>query len=208
MKSDFSKRTIKMLISVILMGVAVKFLLLTNWGADPWTTINSALSSRTGVSFGTCELITNIMLLVIVFWKDKSLLGLGTVCNMILVGYSADFTGWAVERLFGTLQFDSPVSKTLVIVPALIVFVFTAGIYMHSNLGTAPYDAFCNLIHLRLCKMTGKSIKFRLVRMTYDGVMALIGFLAGGKVGIVTVGIILTMGPAVDLVGHLLNKNK
>lgn len=208
MKKDYFKRTLQMLVSVILMGVSVKFLLITNWGADPWTTINSALSNRTGISFGTCELITNIILLVIVLWKERSLLGLGTVCNMILVGYSADFTGWVVEKMFGTLQFNSPVSKILVIVPALVVFVFTAGIYMHSNLGTAPYDAFCNLIHVRLCRMTGKSIKFRIVRMIYDGSMSLIGFLAGGKIGIVTVGIILTMGPAVDLVGHLLNRNK
>lgn len=208
MKKDYFKRTLQMLISVILMGVAVKFLLMTNWGADPWTTVNSALSNWTGISFGTCQLTTNIILLLIVFWRERSLLGLGTFGNMILVGYSADFTGWVLEKLFGTLQFDSVASKILVIIPALIVFVLTAGIYMNSYLGTAPYDAFSNLIHDRVCKATGKDIKFRIVRMVYDGVMALIGFLIGGKIGIVTVGIILTLGPAVDLVGHLFNKHK
>lgn len=208
MKKNYCIRAVQMVISVLVMGAAVSFLLMTSWGTDPWTTVNNGLSMRTGISFGTCQLTTNIILLIVVFFRERSLLGLGTFVNMILVGYSADFTTWMVEKLFGTLQFNGALSKILVIVPALIVFVLAAGIYMNSDLGTAPYDAFSILIHNRLCRITGKSIKFRVVRMIYDGVISLIGFLIGGKAGVVTLGIILTLGPAVDFVGYLLKKHK
>lgn len=208
MKKNYCIRAVQMVISVLVMGAAVSFLLMTSWGTDPWTTVNNGLSMRTGISFGTCQLTTNIILLIVVFFRERSLLGLGTFVNMILVGYSADFTTWMVEKLFGTLQFNGGLSKIIVIVPALIVFVLAAGIYMNSDLGTAPYDAFSILIHNRLCRITGKSIKFRVVRMIYDGVISLIGFLIGGKAGVVTLGIILTLGPAVDFVGYLLKKHK
>lgn len=208
MKKNYCIRAVQMVISVLVMGAAVSFLLMTSWGTDPWTTVNNGLSMRTGISFGTCQLTTNIILLIVVFFRERSLLGLGTFVNMILVGYSADFTTWMVEKLFGTLQFNGILSKIIVIVPALIVFVLAAGIYMNSDLGTAPYDAFSILIHNRLCRITGKSIKFRVVRMIYDGVISLIGFLIGGKAGVVTLGIILTLGPAVDFVGYLLKKHK
>lgn len=206
MNRNYLTRAIQVVLSTIGIGVAISFLLMTNLGTDPCSTINRGISGRTGISFGTCQLLINLLLLIIVVVWDKSLLGLGTICNMVLVGYSADFTTWILGNVFGTIQLTGMLQRIIVMIFALAFFVACAGVYMNCDMGTAPYDAFCFLIHKKLCQITDKKIKFRNVRMVYDASMSLIGFLLGGKVGIVTIGMILTLGPTVDLVGNIFKK--
>ena len=81
-------------------------------------------------------------------------------------------------------------------VAALAVFVVAASLYMTADLGTAPYDAMSFVLAATL-----PHLPFRAVRMTWDAVWVVLTLVLGGSVGPVTIGIMLLMGPAVDLVG-------
>lgn len=205
---DFLKRAILMLISVIIMGICVFFLNRTNLGPDPCSAVNYAVSSRIGMSFGTYQLIVNIILFLFTVVQDRTLFGLGTIGNMVVVGYSADFTGWVVGKL-GLLPETMTLTvaqSVMIMIPTLAVFLMAAALYMNCGLGTSPYDALPVLIYHKVEKATKKTIPFRFVRMVYDGMFTLAAFLIGGGIGIVTVLMVFTLGPAVDLVGKVVGK--
>ena len=193
-----------MIAAVITMGICVALLKMTSFGPDPCSTMNYGVSSLIGLPFGVYQMILNIIVFIIVFFIDRSLLGLGSFGNMILVGYSADLTSWIMLKAFGLTAFEGLGARITVMLIALIFFVFAAAIYMNSGLGTAPYDALSVLLHKKLFTDKGRQVPFRAVRIVYDGAAALIGFVTGGGVGIVTIIMIPALGSAVDLVGRLI----
>ncbi len=200
------KNVPKMLIAVIFMGICVALLQMTSFGPDPCSTMNYGIAGLIGIPFGVYQMSINIIVFIIVFFIDRSLLGLGSFGNMILVGYAADLTTWLVEKIFDVQKLTEIGPRLAVMVPALIVFIIAAAVYMNCGLGTAPYDATSFLLHKRLFADRGKKIPFRLSRIVYDAIAALIGFLTGGGVGLVTILMVPALGPAVDFVGKLMKK--
>ena len=131
----------------------------------------------------------------LVLWQDPHRIGLGTLANMVLVGYTADFFGW-VFRLYGITAPTGGAARFVFMVAALAVFVVSASLYMTADLGTAPYDAMSFVLAATL-----PHLPFRAVRMAWDAAWVVLTLVLGGSVGPVTIGIMLLMGPAVDLVG-------
>jgi len=198
-----------MLLGVTVMGITVQLLNMTQLGPDPYSAMNYGISGRTGISFGTCQLTFNLILFLLVFWQDKKLFGLGTIGNMVVVGYVADFTNWLVNRLG---IFPEPENWTLglslgVMVPSLIVFMFAAALYMNCGLGTSPYDALPYLVHRKIEKATKKTIPFKITRMLYDGLATVVAYLIGGSLGIVTILMVFFLGPCIDVVSKLVAKS-
>ena len=203
------KRILLMLVGVILMGVGVQFLNRTNLGPDPFSAMNYGFSAMLGISFGTTQLIFNAILFILVLFMDRKLFGLGTIGNMVIVGYSADFTGWVVDKL-GLLPATGDMTlgiKLAIMVPTLILFLFAAALYMNCGLGTSPYDALPVLLHRGVEKATKKQIPYRFIRMLYDGTATIVAFTVGGTVGVVTVLMVFTLGPCVDVVSGLVKKS-
>ncbi len=209
MTKEMVKRIVFMLIGVFFMGVGVHFLNRTNLGPDPFSALNYGLSAKAGLSFGTFQLMFNAVLFLIVLLKDRKLFGLGTIGNMVIVGYSADFTGWVVDKL----GFFPPVEKLTfgmklgIMVPTLVLFLFAAALYMNCGLGTSPYDALPLLLHKGIEKAAKREIPYKFVRMLYDGIATIAAWLVGGTVGIVTVLMVFTLGPCVDFVSGLVKKS-
>ena len=206
---EMKKRTLLMLVAVVLMGVGVQFLNRTNLGPDPCSAMNFGFSALTGLSFGTYQLCFNAALFLIIFFIDRKQFGLGTIGNMVVVGYSADFTGWVIDTL-GLLPATEDMTigiKIGIMIPTLILFLLAAALYMNCGLGTSPYDALPLLLHRGLEKATKKQIPYKFVRILYDGLSTVVAFLAGGPVGVVTVLMVFTLGPCVDFVSGLVKKS-
>lgn len=206
---EYIKRVVYMLIAVFFMGVGVQFLNRTALGPDPFSALNYGLSAKVGLSFGTFQLIVNALLFLFIWLKDRRLFGAGTIGNMVVVGYAADFTGWIVDQL-GFLPATEEMSigmKIGIMLPTLALFLFAAALYMNCGLGTSPYDALPVLLHRTIEKAAKKQIPYRFVRMLYDGIATVAAFLAGGTAGVVTVLMVLTLGPCVDAVSVLVKKS-
>ncbi len=200
------KRILLVILAVIGMGFSLSFLIRTNLGGDPYTCMNLAISDLIGFSFGHWQAFLNVVLLIIVFLCDRSLIGIGTVANMFLVGYCVDFFTW-VENFFLPEKITSLLARGLIMVPALFLFVISAALYMCCELGVAPYDAAAFLLHKGLTKHPKlQKVPFRAVRIPYDLLACGICLLFGGSIGIVTVFISLFLGPVVDKTGDFLKR--
>ena len=175
---NYITRLIMMLLSVCIMGVCVSLLVMTSFGPDPCSALNYGMAELTGLSFGTYQACFNIILFIFVFWCDRSLLGPGSFGNMILVGYAADFTTWFVRQVLGITQIAGLAARIIVLLVVLFVFIIAAAVYMNSGLGTAPYDALVTVIAV----------------------------LIGGEVGVMTVLMIVLLGPTIELVGKKMSR--
>lgn len=196
------KRIIVCFLAVFGMGFFLSFLMLCNLGTDPCSFMNKSISLRIGLSFGTWQLIINACMLVIVLFWDRSSLGFGTIFNMVLVGYYVDFFDWLWGKVIPAHYFTDTVSKWVIFLVALLLFIISAAVYINSDMGVAPYDALPKIITE---KVSAKFPKFpkMLIRMAWDFSAILIGILAGGTpvIGIILMAFFL--GPVISLVGKL-----
>ncbi len=172
------------ILGVVIIGFGVAVLLRAGLGTDPFTCLNIGFSKLTGLSFGTCQLITNIVILSVPLIYSRKSIGFGSIANMVLVGYSADFFNF----LFTYLPEKSPVEEFLLMIIGILVCSYGVAMYMEGNMGVAPYDALSIIISKKFNKNYG------FVRMVQDLICVIIGYLLGGTVGISTVLTALVMG--------------
>lgn len=215
MQFDFSdkRRVVLVFVAVVLMGFSLSFLNRTHFGGDPFTYMNLGISSKlrpilgSWLTLGTWQAFFNILLLVYILFVDRSKLGIGTIANMFLVGYSIDFFTWIENTLWGADFVSDFTMEVIVAVPSLALFIVVAALYMCCGLGVAPYDGLVYIIHEKINKATGKEFSFRTIRMSYDITACIFGFLLGGfYIGPVTVCVALFLGPVINWMNEVIKK--
>lgn len=195
MEKLLGKRVIGVLGAVVLMGFAISWLAPCGFGTDGFTAMNLAISARLGMSFGNWQALLNILLFGIVIATEREHIGIGTVANMLLVGYSCDFFSRIWDMVLPAGMFDNLPFRIAAAVLSLLLFVLAAAVYMDMGLGMSPFDAIPFIIWHRL-----KRGSFRRVRIVYDLVTICLGYLFGAPFAAVTLAMAFLMGPAVEAV--------
>lgn len=204
-KKPFAKRLTLMLVGVLLMGICVSFLRRVHFGTDPFSAMNYGLEKHIPISFGTLELITNGLMLVIVLFFNIKRLGFGTVGNMVIIGYMADFTDFIMERFFGLGEITYLPARIGIMLVMVVIFVFSCALYMNAGLGASAYDALPYIITDELSKVLNKKVSFTVVRVVFDAFFTGIAFLLGGEAGIITILMVISLGPVITFVAKLLS---
>lgn len=186
------RRIVVLLISVTFMGVGVAIFDQLRFGTDPCAVLTLAVSRKIGVEFGHCQLAFNLILFVVLLAVGEiRRIGIGSLANMVIIGYAADATNWVINQIH-PLTAETMLVKLCVFVPTMVIFLIVVAFYMTVDLGVAPYDAIPQIVAAR----TG--LKFMPVRMAWDIVMIILGFLLGGVVGVVTIITGFCVGPVVS----------
>ena len=177
------------------MGISLSVLNMVDWGMDPFTYMNISISTKYGWTLGNWQMLLNVIMFIpVIIWGRKQI-GVGTVFNMVLVGYTVDLCMW-IWGMVGAEKFlEGMVIKVIAMLIAVAVFILAAATYMSTDLGTAPYDAISMIISERLPK-----VSFKVVRFIYDLIVTVIGFAFSGRIGVVTVLMVLFLGKAVEVV--------
>lgn len=189
------KLTVLTFFSVIVMGFALSLLNIVDLGTDPFSFMNWSISDALGIGFGNWQVILNVIMFIPVIIFGRKQIGIGTLFNMVLVGYSVEFFSWIWQVVSFDTLISSMTMRLVLMIPSLVIFVASAAIYMSADLGTAPYDALPLIISEKLPK-----IPFRLVRFVWDSAAVVIGALVSGSVGIVTILMAIFMGQTVAFV--------
>lgn len=200
MKFRFQKREVLIcFLAVLGMGFFLSLLILCNLGTDPCTFMNRSSAHAVGISFGTWQLLANIAMLAIVFLCRRSLIGFGTLFNMVLVGYYADFFDWLWGKWIPAGVFTAPASRWAVFAVSLLCFILSAAVYINADMGVAPYDGIPIILGEFAAKHFPKTPKM-LVRIAWDGAAIAVGTLVGGVPIIGIILMALFLGPAITLV--------
>ncbi len=188
------RRLAVLTVSLIVIGVCVAVFKTVGFGTDPCSTFTLGVSARTGISFGTCQLAFNLLMFLPVIRLDLSRIGVGTVANMVGVGYMADFTMWLMSPHIPPEGLSIVVRIALFAV-SMAAFLIAAAFYMVVDLGVAPYDAIPQLIAARTNRLSARAI-----RMLWDISILSLGFLLGSTVGLTTLITGFCLGPAIAFV--------
>lgn len=192
------RRLVVLTISLIVIGICVAVFKTVGFGTDPCSTFTLGVSSRTGISFGTCQLVFNLLMFLPVIRYDLSRIGVGTVANMVGVGYVADFCMWII-RLYTPSEGFSMTARILMFAVSMAAFLIAAAFYMVVDLGVAPYDAIPQLISAHTSRLSARAI-----RMLWNISILSLGFLLGSTVGLTTLITGFCLGPAIAFVsGHV-----
>jgi uncharacterized membrane protein YczE len=156
-------------------------LLLAGLGVDPWDVFHQGLSRRLGLGVGTWAIIVGACVLLL--WIPlRQRPGLGTICNVIVVGLVIDLMLAAIHPVHGL-----PAQVTVMVV-AVILNGIATGAYIGAGLGPGPRDGLMTGLAAR-----GHSI--RVVRTSIELTVLAIGWILGGTVGVGTVVYALGIGP-------------
>lgn len=186
-----------LLVSVILMGMCVAFFEKIAVGTDPSTVLNLSVAQNVlhWDNLGTWQLIFNVILLTIILLaREGRFIGLGSLANMVLVGYSRDFFKPIVELLLPG-QVESLLVRFGVFVPTTLLFLVAVAFYMVVELGTAPYDAIPQIIAAHT-----KKVSFTIIRVCFDIAVTVTGMLLGGQIGLFTVAACFFLGPVISAI--------
>ena len=209
MKKNFDLlRCFLMISGILLISICVACYRLSGFGVDSFTGMNLGISGFLGMSFGTWQLIVNFVILIVVFFTVRHCIGLGTVVNMVCVGYIADFLCWLVDDVI-CIEMTLPL-RVLALLLATLFASLGVALYMKADMGISPYDS----VALIITKLTKEKIPFQYARISSDITALLIGilFCLASKsniwmiVGIGTVCNSLFNGPLIQFFRNLIDK--
>lgn len=195
------KRLTLMITGVVMQGLGLSVLIRLNLGTDPCSSLTQGLIRHIPVSFGTAQLLCHLVTFCFVLRYNRKMIGLGTIGNMVFLGYIADFFGYIWRLALPEDFFAQPVIRFGLLIPGFAVFLLGAAVYMTAGLGASPYDALPFIIAGRTHKLS-----FRMIRMLWDICFMTVGLLLGGNVGIVTAAVAFFAGPVIALVQKKLDE--
>ncbi|WP_258534366.1 YitT family protein [Streptomyces sp. PT12] len=167
---------------LLLYGVSAGLMVRADLGLDPWDVFHQGVSERTGVSIGMVVNITG--LLVLLLWIPlRQRPGLGTVSNVLLVGFAMDAT------LALTPGLDDLAARVPLMLGAVVLNGLATGLYIAARFGPGPRDGLMTGLH----RITGRSL--RLMRTGIEVAVLAVGIVLGGTAGVGTVVYALAIGP-------------
>ena len=200
------KRTVFAFLSIIIMGFGIALFSVSGFGVDPFTSMNMNVSSAIGIGYGTYQMAVNLAILIFVIAvAHRGLVGIGTVANMIGVGYTCEFFMGIMNRGFAGHLSSLPFRLAL-LVAGIVVLCFASSLFFTANVGVGPYDA------LGFMFSNAAKVPFKWARVITDVLVVLIGAAANGgitaiaggdfsaikNIGIGTVITAFCMGPLVN----------
>jgi len=176
-----TRRLIQLFTGLVLYGVSDAMLLLARLGVDPWDVLHQGLARRVGLQTGTWTIIVGAAVLLL--WIPlRQRPGLGTLCNVVLIGSVVDVVLWLVPPPAGLAV------QVLVLTVGVTLNGVATGLYIGAGLGPGPRDGLMTGIAAR-----GHSI--RVVRTAIEVTVLVTGWLLGGNVGPGTLLYAVAIGP-------------
>jgi len=176
-----TRRLVQLFSGLILYGVSDAMLLLARLGVDPWDVLHQGLARRIGLQTGTWSIIVGaVVLLAWIPLRQRP--GLGTLCNVVLVGSVIDLMLWLVPPPAGLAV------RVSVLAAGVLLNGIATGLYIGAGLGPGPRDGL-------MTGIAGRGHSIRVVRTAIEVAVLAAGWLLGGNLGPGTVLYAVTIGP-------------
>ncbi len=186
-------RAVVFCFALSLMAFSTTLLRLSQFGNDPFSCMNLGFSLVTGLSFGTCISIFNVLALILLVFWGRSYINIGTWLYLFGLGPLADFT-YMLSAPFLTVGPDALLARSLLLAAGIFISAFGVSLYMCSAIGIGPYDAISWIVE----NHTHGKIPFRYARIMLDSTSVIVGFVFGSIVGLGTLILACGMGPLIS----------
>ena len=188
----YQRRLAALLAAQFVMGFAIVLLRFALFGNDPFSCMNLGFANVSGLSFGTCSILFNLVAIVPIFILDKNYIQIGTLINMFMVGPIVDAYYYVLSN-FPMLVAPTLEERIFLLISGVVVCCLGASLYMMPQMGIGPYDAIGWILAAR----SKGRLSFRSARVIEDICAVTIGFINGSIVHIGTLIMAFGTGPLV-----------
>ena len=184
------QRAARLLLGLVLFGLALATLVKADLGLDPWNVFNQGLARQLGLTLGEVTVIGSLALMLV--WIPlRQRPGLGTVANALIVGPVLD---WGLKVIPAPEAIGIQVAYMVV---AIVGTAIATGLYVGAGWGPGPRDGL-------MTGLAARGVPLAAARAGVEITVLAIGWLLGGSVGIATVLFATSIGPLVRRALHAL----
>lgn len=188
------------LIGVFLCGVGLAFNNCAGLGNDSVGIFYDGIRVFLGLTseqLGFATNIVNICLLAVVFFAGRKYVSVGSFIYLLPYGFCVS-AGTAIYSMLAI----SDAFPIRVIFAVLGSFLICAGValFITVDIGVDPMTGLVLILVDKIKK------EYRIVKIGYDLILVLIGFLLGGKIGVVTLVTGFCIGPCIQFLNQLFEK--
>ena len=175
-----ARRYIQAVTGITMIGIGVAFNYMANLGLGPWGVLHDGISKTISITYGQAGILTSLIsLLLWIPLKQKP--GIATIFDAFWIGLTADF----IINIIPDSQ--SLLIQIIYLITGITLIGLGTAIYVGGDLGAGPRDG----IMVGLEKL---GLKIGTARTLLEFVAFSIGFLLGGKIGIASIIIVLSIG--------------
>lgn len=185
-KSEWMKKIIIIVVGSIIAAYGITLALYAGFGGATLAVLWQGISKTFHISIGMASLIVAIVMIVFVFFYDRSQIHIGTILYQIVYSFCVDL--FANVHVYSTHLWVN----ALIMLLGVVFFAIGTGFYAAASLGRGSYEA----LTFSLAEKNGWQVK--VVRMILDMWMVIAGVLLGGKFGICTIVTIIISGPVIQ----------
>lgn len=201
------KKLPKLFLGLVFVALGLLFSRNSGLGMLPWGVFHTGISNITPLTFGQTVQVVGIIILAlsIIFVKIEP--GMGTILNLIFVGFMFDIlSGLNVvnnfDQLNNSLRLFSNTNHLIEQIIYLFVGIFFssigAAVYISCKLGAGPRDG----LFVGITQITGVSVKY--TKPIIEVTVTIIGILLKGSFGVGTIINALLSGYIIHLFFKLL----
>ena len=196
---NYGKRFVSLMFGLLLCAVAITLTVNAGMGLSPWDMLFDGFSKQLTrilgrqVMIGTLsQIIGGIILLIDISLKEK--IGFGTLLNVWLIGkFTNLFLKYHLLPEPETLLF-----KVIIMFLGFIIMGFGIYFYMRAGFGAGPRDSL-------MIALARRKLPVSLARNSLEFFAFVVGYFAGGAVGVGTVISVFIIGYILKYVFRLFN---
>jgi uncharacterized membrane protein YczE len=179
------RRLLQLFGGLAVYGLASALMIRSGLGLNSWDVLHQGLAERSGWSFGTVVVATGVIVLLL--WIPlRQRPGVGTLCNVVLIGMAADLGLRVLPVSTDLLQ------RGAMLVAGILLLGAATSAYIGAGFGPGPRDGLMT----GLAERTGWSLSR--VRTSIELAVLAAGWFLGGQVGPGTILYALAIGPIIQ----------
>lgn len=194
--NSLPKRILFLLIGLAITAFGMQAMVVASIGLNPRGILVQGIMHQTNLRYGTVTQILGVVL-ILISALFRRFPGLGTLCNVGLVGFLIDT--YSLLPIWHTP--DTLAMQIVLFLTGQVIFSFGMAIYLSQELGSGPRDG----IMMLLIQMPHGSVV--MARTLLDSFSAVCGYLLGGPVGIGSVLAVALSGVTLKYCFRILRKD-
>jgi uncharacterized protein len=171
------------------LSIGVVCMMRANLGVNSWDVLHIGLANMSSISIGVWVQIVGIILIALVVILERQLPKLGTVLNIVLIGFFID----RILALNLIPSFTAFPARLALLCFGIALMGFGAGMYVASNVGTGPRDGLTLVLADRLGWSIGR------IRTMIEVCALFLGWLIHGPISLGTILSVFMIGPVMQL---------
>ena len=191
-REGMASRIVIAILGILLIGTGVAWNASALLGNDPVGILYDGVRSignLTGEQLGIASNIVNIALVVLLFFIGRRYVNIGTFIYILPYGVAVDLGTKMYQFLF---HGNAMGTRILAAATGCLLLYIGIAIYIVVDIGLDPFTGVVMVIKDAL------HLEYRKVKIGFDLCLIAIGFLLGGKLGVITIITALSAGPCIQ----------